>query len=42
MIECWRTDRGGFILSDYEDDMAIGTTPEKIKKIPEAFVRYDR
>ena len=42
LMECWGTDKGGFILSDYGSDAAIGTTREKTEAMFEAFMKYDR
>jgi len=42
LMDCWGTERGGFILSDYGSDAAIGTTREKTEAMYEAFMKYDR
>ena len=42
LMDCWGTESGGFILSDYGSDVAIGTTREKTEAMYEAFMRYDR
>lgn len=42
LLNCWGTDRGGFILSDYSDSTAIGVTMEKKKLMFDAFKKYDR
>jgi len=42
LINCWGTDKGGFILSDYGDGNAIGVSKEKKKIMFDAFMRYDR
>ena len=38
----WGTEDGGFILSDYGDIEAIGSTLEKKKVMYDAFIRHDR
>jgi hypothetical protein len=42
LLDCWGTDKGGFILCDYGNDAAIGTTKEKTRAMYDAFIRYDR
>ena len=42
LLEKWGTERGGFILSDYGDIDAIGSTMERKKVMYDAFLRYDR
>ena len=42
LMDCWGTNEGGFILSDYGSDVAIGTTREKTVAMYEAFMKYDR
>lgn len=42
LLECWATDDGGFICSDYGDSEAIGSTLEKTRWMYDAFLKYDR
>jgi len=42
LLDCWGTERGGFILSDYGDGEAIGVAPEKKKMMYDAFMKHDR
>jgi len=42
LLDCWGTERGGFIFSDYGDDAAIGTAPEKKRIMFDAFMSFDR
>ncbi len=42
LMECWGTERGGFILSEYGDGRAIGVPDEKKKIMLDAFLNYDR
>jgi len=42
LMECWGTETGGFIASDYGDSQAIGVTDDVKKALFEAFVKYDR
>jgi len=42
LMECWATDEGGFILSDYGDDQSIGASPEKARWMFDAFMAADR
>lgn len=42
LMERWGTDKGGFILSDYGNEAAIGSTKEKTKAMYDAFMEYDR
>ncbi len=42
LMECWGTERGGFILSEYGDGRAIGVPDEKKKIMLDAFLKYDR
>ena len=42
LLDCWGTDDGGFIFSDYGDDAAIGVPPDKKRVMFEAFMQYDR
>ena len=42
LMDSWGTERGGFILSDYGDENAIGATPEKTRVMLDAFLRHDR
>lgn len=42
LIDCWGTDTGGIVLSDYGDGEAIGVEPEKKKVMFDAFMKYDR
>ena len=42
LVEYWGTDKGGFILGNYGDISAIGTKPESIDVMFEAFQKNDR
>jgi len=42
LLNCWGTERGGFILSEYGDGRAIGVNDEKKKIMFDAFIEYDR
>jgi len=42
LLDCWATDDGGFILSDYGDDVAIGVVPGKKRVMYDAFKNNDR
>ena len=42
LMNAWGVDTGGFILSDYGDENAIGTTPDKTRVMLNAFLKYDR
>ena len=42
LIDLWGTADGGFILSDYGDRAAIGSTMEITRHMYEAFLRHDR
>ncbi|MGI6172487.1 MAG: uroporphyrinogen decarboxylase family protein [Christensenellales bacterium] len=42
LINCWGTDRGGFILSDYGDGEAIGVPDIKKQWMLDAFLANDR
>lgn len=42
LLDCWATDRGGFILNDYGDGEAINVPLWKKKVMYDAFLRYDR
>jgi uroporphyrinogen decarboxylase len=42
LVDCWGTDRGGFILSDYGDGRAINALPEKKRMMYDAFLKADR
>jgi hypothetical protein len=42
LLECWGTENGGFIFSDYGDDAAINATPEKKRVMYDAFMENDR
>ena len=42
LIDCWGTDAGGLILSEYGDGMAIGVSDDKKRIMLDAFNRYDR
>ena len=42
LLQCWATDRGGFILSDYGDGEAIGVPLWKKQAMLDAFRRHDR
>ena len=42
LIDCWGTEKGGLILSEYGDGRAIGVHRDKAKIMLEAFMRYDR
>ena len=42
LLDCWATDAGGFVLSDYGDGAAIGV-PDSTKKVMfDAFLEFDR
>ena len=42
LIECWGTDKGGFIFGNYGDAKAIGTTDESVDAMFDAFHKFDR
>ena len=42
LLECWATDAGGFILSDYGDGEAIGVPLAKKQVMFDAFMEFDR
>ena len=42
LMECWGTEKGGFILSDYGNEEAIGSTKEKTRVMYDAFISNDR
>lgn len=42
LIDNWGTDKGGFILADYGDNDALGTTPYNKRVMYNAFDEYDR
>ena len=42
LVNCWGTEKGGFILGNYGDISAIGTKAESIGVMFEAFQRNDR
>ena len=42
LLDCWGTDRGGFLLSSYGDSAAIGAAPESADFMFEAFQKHDR
>lgn len=42
LIDCWGTDKGGLILSEYGDGNAIGVGDDKKKIMFDAFSKYDR
>ena len=42
LLDCWGTERGGFILSEYGDGRAIGVSDEKKRLMLDAFLRHDR
>lgn len=42
LIDCWSTDKGGFVLSDYGDGEAIGVSIEKKQWMLDAFLANDR
>lgn len=42
LMDCWGTEKGGFILWDYGDGTAIGVSEEKKRIMFDAFVRFDR
>ena len=42
LMDCWGTDKGGFILADYGDGEAIGVLKEKKRVMFDAFMEYDR
>jgi uroporphyrinogen decarboxylase len=42
LMNCWGTEKGGFILSEYGDGRAIGVGDEKKKIMFDAFMKHDR
>ena len=42
LLDCWGTDKGGFILGDYGDSAAIGAPLENKRIMFDAFMKYDR
>jgi uroporphyrinogen decarboxylase len=42
LLDCWGTEKGGFILSEYGDGRAIGVDAEKKKIMFESFMQHDR
>ncbi|MBN1543722.1 hypothetical protein JW992_16385 [candidate division KSB1 bacterium] len=42
LLQSWGTEKGGFILSDYGDNAAIGVEPEKKQWMLDHFLRSDR
>ena len=42
LLDCWGTESGGFILSDYGDGTAIGAAPDKKRIMYDAFMKHDR
>jgi len=42
LLNCWGTDDGGFILSDYGDGAAIGVPEYKKRVMYDAFMKHDR
>lgn len=42
LIDCWGTEKGGLILSEYGDGRAIGVPDFKKKIMFDAFMKYDR
>jgi hypothetical protein len=42
LIDCWGTEKGGLILSDYGDGGAIGVPISKKQIMFEAFMKNDR
>jgi uroporphyrinogen-III decarboxylase len=42
LMDCWGTEKGGFILSDYGDGRAIEVSDAKKKIMFDAFMKYDR
>jgi hypothetical protein len=42
LLKYWGTDKGGFILGNYGDTAAIGTTHESVDVMFESFQKYDR
>lgn len=42
LMECWGTDRGGFILSEYGDGVPIGVSDDKTRIMFDAFMKHDR
>jgi len=42
LVSCWGTDKGGLILSDYGDSIAIGVPEEKKRIMFESFMKNDR
>ncbi|MEE4194379.1 MAG: uroporphyrinogen decarboxylase family protein [Anaerolineae bacterium] len=42
LMQCWGTDKGGFILDDYGDGVAIAASREKKQLMLDAFLKFDR
>ncbi len=42
LTDCWGTDTGGLILSEYGDGRAIGVADDKKKMMFDAFMKWDR
>ena len=42
LIDCWGTDKGGFIPADYGDNEAVGVSDEKRLHMLGSFVKHDR
>lgn len=42
IMDCWGTDRGGLILSDYGDGKAIGISDDTKRIMYQAFLEHDR
>ena len=42
LVDCWGTDDGGFVLSDYGDGTAIGVPSETKRVMYDAFMKHDR
>ena len=42
LLDCWGTDKGGFICVDYGRIEDIGSTEEKRRVMYDAFLKYDR
>ena len=42
LLDCWGTDKGGFICVDYGNIEDIGSTEEKRRVMYDAFLKYDR
>jgi len=42
LLDCWATDDGGFVLSDYGDGEAIGVSDETKRVMFDAFMEFDR